>query len=318
MNIQISIQRPVLTLLSVLVVGGLISTHLPTMNANQISAEGTVTAAGGTTNAADIIDARSNVQSDRIKQQVLANEESIWRYQVEQLSATVEAGANPETADQLKQSRAVLLSIIRQKQQAEEMLKQSIDQLLQVEGTAVAPDSVTPNAFTFDVWPVQPKYGISAYFQDPDYKSHFHLDHHAIDIPTEQGTEVVAPADGTVEKYADNGLGYSYLVLRHNDHIETIYGHITAALVKEGDTVKAGQAIALSGGRIGSKGAGSLTTGPHLHFGMKIDGQLSDPLPHLSQRGIGQPTLSRSSGSAEPVNVPSNGSAQEDWPYQWK
>jgi murein DD-endopeptidase MepM/ murein hydrolase activator NlpD len=130
-------------------------------------------------------------------------------------------------------------------------------------------------------WPVSPARGISAYFHDPSYTKVFGVIHNAIDIPVNQGTAVLAPADGVVYKVKDNGYGYSYLILAHKGGFMTAYGHILEFRVEAGDKVKEGQTIALSGGTPGTKGAGLMTTGAHLHFEVMKGGKYVDPLEYL-------------------------------------
>jgi murein DD-endopeptidase MepM/ murein hydrolase activator NlpD len=131
------------------------------------------------------------------------------------------------------------------------------------------------------VWPVAPVLGVSANFQDLDYSSRFGLAHNAIDIPTDQLTPIRTPLSGRVIKVVDSGLGYSYLQLGHRDGLSTVYGHVYSFKVEEGDMVRQGQVIGLSGGGIGTKGAGRLTTGPHLHFEVLKDGKHVDPIDYL-------------------------------------
>lgn len=140
------------------------------------------------------------------------------------------------------------------------------------------------NAFKDDVegfslhWPVEPKRGISAYFRDASYVAVFGVGHNAIDVPTSQGTTIRAPAEGVVYKVRDNGYGYSYLILAHKGGYTTVYGHVSGFLVESGEKVRAGQAIALSGATPGTKGAGYMTTGAHLHFEVMKGGKYIDPL----------------------------------------
>ncbi|MFC1749779.1 murein hydrolase activator EnvC family protein [Pseudomonadota bacterium] len=130
-------------------------------------------------------------------------------------------------------------------------------------------------------WPMSPNRGLSAFFRDPSYAKVFGVRHNAIDIPANQGTPVRAPADGVVYKVQDNGFGYSYLIVAHKGGYLTVYGHISKFKVEPGDKIFAGQIMALSGGTPGTKGAGLMTTGAHLHFEVMKGGKYVDPLDHL-------------------------------------
>ncbi|MBU1953985.1 peptidoglycan DD-metalloendopeptidase family protein [Patescibacteria group bacterium] len=141
------------------------------------------------------------------------------------------------------------------------------------------------------LWPVSPERGISAYFHDSSYRAFFGIEHYAIDIPTSQKSTVRAPAEGVVYKARDNGFGYSYLILAHKGGYMTVYGHIFEFLVEPGEKVRAGQAIALSGGTPGTKGAGYMTTGAHLHFEVIKGDKHVDPLLYLSLAALDYSSL---------------------------
>ncbi len=132
-------------------------------------------------------------------------------------------------------------------------------------------------------WPVLPlaSKGISAYFRDESYKSWAGIAHNAIDIPVPQNTTIRSPLDCVVYKTKDNGYGYSYVILACKGGYLLTFGHIAEFLVKEGDKLGVGSPVALSGGAPGTKGAGNLTTGSHLHFEVTKDGQFQDPLNYL-------------------------------------
>ena len=99
--------------------------------------------------------------------------------------------------------------------------------------------------------------------------------HKGIDWATPTGTAVVASSGGTVAK-AGWGSGYGYVVyINHPDGRQTRYGHLSKVLVSAGQTVSQGQKIALSGNT-------GVSTGPHVHFEILINGSQVNPLKYLN------------------------------------
>lgn len=236
-------------------------------------------AAGSGVSAALITEATLDIDRERVKQAVLLKKEEILRYQLAALEEELRTENAPGKMRDLQETRATLIGIIRERDQSEKLLRLSLEQLWEAEGTAYSLKGVSGEMVL--TWPVEADLGISAFFQDEGYKARFGFDHHAVDIPVPQGTVIRASADGTVLKVALNGLGYSYLILEHEGTFQTVYGHITEAIVKEGDRVDQGAGVAKSGGRPGTIGAGLITTGPHLHFAVKKGGALVDPMKYL-------------------------------------
>jgi murein DD-endopeptidase MepM/ murein hydrolase activator NlpD len=94
--------------------------------------------------------------------------------------------------------------------------------------------------------------------------------HTGLDFRGDAGEPVRATAAGTVEQAGWNG-GYGKLIeIDHGNGLSTRYGHLSEILVREGQSIKVGQII----GRIGSTGR---STGPHLHYETRNDGDAVDP-----------------------------------------
>lgn len=132
-------------------------------------------------------------------------------------------------------------------------------------------------------WPVSPDKGLSAFFHDAGYRGTFGVDHYALDIRANQGTEILAPAEGIVQSvvYDPESTRYAYITVAHRMGVMTLYGHISAPAVAIGDYVTRGQLLGYSGATPGTVGAGARTTGPHLHFEVWQDGVRVDPLKYL-------------------------------------
>lgn len=99
---------------------------------------------------------------------------------------------------------------------------------------------------------------------------HYSRLHAGVDFAAGTGTPIMAAGDGLV---VFSGVMHGYgnvVVVDHGGGISTLYGHCSARLVREGETVTKGQAIA----RVGSTG---LATGPHLHFEVRKNGTPVDP-----------------------------------------
>ncbi|MDQ6882719.1 MAG: M23 family metallopeptidase [Candidatus Dormibacteraeota bacterium] len=107
-----------------------------------------------------------------------------------------------------------------------------------------------------------------------------HHFHSGVDLAAPMDTPVYAAHAGTVMVDRQRG-GYGlYLVLRRDGRMSTLYGHLDLPLVRTGEQVAPGQLIAL----MGSSGN---STGPHLHFEVRLGGVPVDPVPLLPALGQG-------------------------------
>jgi murein DD-endopeptidase MepM/ murein hydrolase activator NlpD len=129
------------------------------------------------------------------------------------------------------------------------------------------------------IWPnptgqVTQGFGPTPYAFEPSFGGFPHF-HTGVDVAAPQGTPILAADDGVVALVGSGTTGYgNYVVIAHAGGVTTLYGHLLAAVVKQGDQVTQGQVIGLEGSTGNS-------TGPHVHFEVRINNQPVDPLPYL-------------------------------------
>ena len=131
--------------------------------------------------------------------------------------------------------------------------------------------AVVPDSFRIDMrhfcMPTPSRQVTSGY----GYRPAFRRVHKGLDIKVYIGDTIKAAFSGKVRivDYERGGYG-NYVVIRHNNGLETVYGHLSKQLVEENQTVKAGEPIGL-GGNTG------ISTGSHLHFECLFLGKAIDP-----------------------------------------
>ena len=107
------------------------------------------------------------------------------------------------------------------------------------------------------------------------YGPRWNRQHQGIDIAASTGTDIYAADDGVVE-YSDWETGYGYVVkINHSNGYVTYYGHCSALIAKAGDVVEKGDLIA----KVGSTGN---STGPHLHFEVRLNNIPQNPLEYIN------------------------------------
>jgi murein DD-endopeptidase MepM/ murein hydrolase activator NlpD len=98
--------------------------------------------------------------------------------------------------------------------------------------------------------------------------------HNGVDLAAAHGTPVYATADGMVGKAQYWGSYGNYVQIEHGGELQTRYAHLSSYTVALGDTVRKGDVI----GYIGSTGR---STGPHLHYEVRVGGEPVDPRPYM-------------------------------------
>ncbi len=135
------------------------------------------------------------------------------------------------------------------------------------------------------IWPeptsqISQPFGPSSFWFEPPYGRYPHF-HTGIDTVAPFGSAVLAADDGVVALVGSSSSGYGiYVVLAHSGGLDTLYGHLSTALVHVGDRVTQGQTVGLEGSTGNS-------TGAHLHFELRINQAPVDPTPYLPP---GQPS----------------------------
>jgi murein DD-endopeptidase MepM/ murein hydrolase activator NlpD len=99
--------------------------------------------------------------------------------------------------------------------------------------------------------------------------------HRGLDLTAPVGTAVFAALDGQVVMSGRHKQYGNFVMVDHGNGVATLYAHHRLNLVREGDIVRRGQKIA----EVGTTGN---STGPHLHFELKVDGVQRNPLPVLN------------------------------------
>ena len=157
-------------------------------------------------------------------------------------------------------------------------MQESIKSLEKISEVLVAQGALLVEMPTY--WPVENGDGrVTALFGPAEnpFDHEWYL-HKGLDIAYGYGKPILAAANGKVIEQKNDPAGFGlYILVRHNYGFQTKYAHLQSAYVKAGDTVTQGQVI-------GTMGSSGLSTGPHLHFEVRIGTQVVDPERFLDVR----------------------------------
>lgn len=171
------------------------------------------------------------------------------------------------------QEEAQVTALIRERQQEEEARRAAQRRAALLSGHELPPGfDQAPRALA---WPASGPISSPFGFRPDPFTGAIHH-HDGIDIAAAMGATVTAAAAGRIiVVQLGYGGGYgNHIVIDHGGGIATLYGHLSQVFVAEGQEVQQGQAI----GAVGSTGE---STGPHLHFEVRLNGTPVDPLGWL-------------------------------------
>ncbi|MDN5332022.1 MAG: hypothetical protein PWP45_1247 [Tepidanaerobacteraceae bacterium] len=187
----------------------------------------------------------------------------------DKLNRTSSRNLQPELASRSGVDRETALEKLEELEQELDERKTSMKELISAIEQRNKRLAATPS-----IWPVQGRITSRfGYRRSPFGKStEFH---DGIDIAAPYGSAVKATADGRVT-FAGYRAGYGYTVeISHGYGCETAYSHLSKISVREGQYVNKGQTI----GKVGSSGR---STGPHVHYMVKVNGSLVNPEKFLN------------------------------------
>lgn len=173
----------------------------------------------------------------------------------------IEGRIDPESAEIIAQQVRSEIDILSKEAASQERTLQELTQAAEQRSTQW---SSTPSIWPVRGW-VTSGFGprVSPFTEKPAW-------HDGLDIGASPNAPVQAPAQGRIVSVSSDSKMGNMVKIDHGYGIETVYGHLAKALVKEGQRVKRGDVVAL----VGTTG---LSTGPHLHYMVKKNGQALDP-----------------------------------------
>ena len=126
------------------------------------------------------------------------------------------------------------------------------------------------------IWPCPSSSRITSSFGDRESPTEgASSSHQGVDIGASTGSSILAAASGTVTISTYSYSAGNYIMINHGGGVSTVYMHCSELLVSAGQEVTQGQVIA----KVGSTG---YSTGPHLHFGIRVNGSYVNPINYVS------------------------------------
>jgi murein DD-endopeptidase MepM/ murein hydrolase activator NlpD len=181
-----------------------------------------------------------------------------------------------ENAAEEQELQGQIDALLKQKQAEEEAARKAAEAAAKASGGTYNGGTSTYVSKGYFIWPTPSCYTVSSGY---GYRIHpiFGTErfHSGIDISAGAGAQILAAASGTVSIATYSSSYGNYVMISHGGGNATLYAHMSSMLVSVGDTVSQGEVI----GYVGSTG---WATGPHLHFEIRINSALVDPMTYFS------------------------------------
>ncbi len=219
-----------------------------------------------------IVNRKSIVEDAKKTLETKKGEIEVLKAQAEQEKANVEAlqAENQAILDDINGDINTYTQQLKAKEREAQRIESQIKALLakQNQGSSAAPA-------TGYIWPCPASRYITSYFGRRVHPVYGTVKvHNGLDIGGPNGCNIVAANSGTVIVSEYSSSYGNYIIISHGGGVTTLYAHMSARLVSVGASVTRGQVI----GREGSTG---VSTGPHLHFEMAVNGVRCDPLNYV-------------------------------------
>ena len=266
-------------------------------NLNVAAERATVLRASLKNDLADLQAERRQEEADRLDQVKLRNDLDSQLAQLQTLQAQ-ERSSLDQLQVKIDQTRSELARLNTQStqlaQEVADWLQQQQDAIIAAAMQAVwtqlqlwaqsnnvgsIPTSTGHSTRFRFIWPepqatISQPFGPSTFWFEPPYGGFAHF-HTGIDLVEPFGSPVFAADDGVVALVGSSSSGYgNYVVIAHSGGLDTLYGHLSTSLVKAGQAVTQGTPVGL-------EGSSGNSTGPHLHFELRINQTPINPAPYL-------------------------------------
>ncbi len=193
----------------------------------------------------------------------------------EQKISAANAEISSLSADVKKLNQAIQAeeSAIRRAEELARKKEEEAKKAAEAKGETYVPKTIGNISFS---WPCPSSSRITSYFGDRESPTAgASTNHKGIDIGAGSGSNILAAAGGTVTIATYSESAGNYVMISHGGGVCTVYMHMKAMNVSVGQDVSRGDVI----GYVGSTG---YSTGPHLHFGIRVDGSYVNPLNYVS------------------------------------